>query len=77
MMIFKKAIPRRTVLRGMGATLALPFLDGMIPAFAAADAASGGREALPLLSPKQASATQRRRNCPEGRSISFRSAVSR
>jgi hypothetical protein len=39
MMIFKKAIPRRTVLRGMGATLALPFLDGMVPAFAADDAA--------------------------------------
>jgi len=35
MMIFKKAIPRRTVLRGMGATLALPLLDAMVPAFAA------------------------------------------
>jgi Protein of unknown function (DUF1552) len=35
MMIFKKAIPRRTFLRGVGATLALPLLDGMIPAFAA------------------------------------------
>jgi hypothetical protein len=34
MMIFKKAIPRRTFLRGMGATLALPLLDGMVPAFA-------------------------------------------
>src|SRR5712691_11241158 len=34
MMIFKKAIPRRSFLRGMGATLALPLLDGMIPAFA-------------------------------------------
>ena len=34
MMIFKKAIPRRTFLRGVGATLALPLLDGMIPAFA-------------------------------------------
>src|SRR6202795_3849317 len=34
MMVFKKAIPRRTFLRGMGATLALPLLDGMIPAFA-------------------------------------------
>src|SRR5579884_2386994 len=34
MMIFKKAIPRRTFLRGMGATLALPLLDGMIPAMA-------------------------------------------
>lgn len=35
MIITKKAIPRRTVLRGMGAALALPFLDGMVPAFAA------------------------------------------
>jgi hypothetical protein len=34
MMIFKKAIPRRMFLRGMGATLALPLLDGMVPAFA-------------------------------------------
>jgi uncharacterized protein DUF1552 len=36
MMIFKKAIPRRTFLRGLGATVALPLLDGMIPAFAKA-----------------------------------------
>ncbi|HWP83725.1 MAG TPA: DUF1552 domain-containing protein [Terriglobia bacterium] len=35
MMIFKKAIPRRTFLRGMGTTLALPLLDAMVPAFAA------------------------------------------
>jgi hypothetical protein len=35
MMIFQKRIPRRTFLRGVGATLALPLLDGMIPAFAA------------------------------------------
>ena len=35
MMIFKKAIPRRTFLRGLGVTLALPLLDGMFPAFAA------------------------------------------
>ncbi len=28
----KKALPRRTFLRGMGATLALPLLDAMIPA---------------------------------------------
>ena len=34
MMIFKKAIPRRVFLRGMGATLALPLLDGMVPACA-------------------------------------------
>jgi hypothetical protein len=35
MMITKKAIPRRTVLRGIGATVALPLLEGMIPAASA------------------------------------------
>ena len=35
MMIFKKAIPRRTFLRGIGASLSLPLLDGMIPALTA------------------------------------------
>lgn len=32
MILTKKALPRRTVLRGLGATLALPLLDAMIPA---------------------------------------------
>jgi len=32
MIITKKSLPRRTVLRGMGATLALPLLDAMAPA---------------------------------------------
>jgi hypothetical protein len=32
MFITKKHLPRRTVLRGLGATLALPWLDGMVPA---------------------------------------------
>ena len=35
MIITQKAIPRRTLLRGLGASLALPLLDGMVPAFAA------------------------------------------
>jgi hypothetical protein len=35
MIITRKAIPRRTVRRGLGATLALPLLDGMIPALTA------------------------------------------
>src|SRR5215475_10086939 len=35
MIITKKAIPRRTLLRGMGATLALPLLDAMIPSMTA------------------------------------------
>ena len=35
MIIMKKALPRRTVLRGLGATLALPLLDAMIPTLTA------------------------------------------
>ena len=38
MIITKKAISRRTILRGLGATLALPLLDGMVPALTAAGA---------------------------------------
>ncbi len=34
-MISKKALPRRTFLRGMGATVALPLLDAMIPSMTA------------------------------------------
>ena len=41
MMIFKKAIPRRTFLKGAGATLALPLLEGMVPAFASSLDAAG------------------------------------
>ncbi len=33
-MIFKKAIPRRAFLGGIGATVALPLLDAMVPALA-------------------------------------------
>ncbi len=32
MTIFQTALGRRTVLRGMGATVALPLLDAMVPA---------------------------------------------
>ena len=35
MVIRKLALPRRTFLRGIGATLALPFLDAMVPAMSA------------------------------------------
>ena len=34
MFLRSKSLPRRTVLRGLGATLALPFLDSMTPALA-------------------------------------------
>ena len=35
MFVTKKSISRRLVLRGLGATVALPFLDAMVPAFTA------------------------------------------
>lgn len=35
MMISKMSLPRRTFLRGLGATLALPMLDAMVPALSA------------------------------------------
>src|SRR5438046_5495058 len=35
MIVTKKALPRRTFLRGVGATLALPLLDAMVPAMTA------------------------------------------
>lgn len=38
MSIFKKTLPRRTVLRGIGASLALPLLDSMVPALSSASA---------------------------------------
>src|SRR5262245_23301578 len=36
MIVTKMALPRRTFLRGIGATLALPLLDAMVPALSAA-----------------------------------------
>src|SRR5258708_12456779 len=35
MIITKKALPRRTFLRGIGTTLALPLLDAMVPSMTA------------------------------------------
>jgi hypothetical protein len=36
MFITRRALPRRTFLRGLGTAVALPFLDSMVPAFAQA-----------------------------------------
>ena len=33
MFLARKSLPRRTILRGMGSAIALPFLDAMLPAF--------------------------------------------
>ena len=40
MIVTRKHLPRRAFLRAAGATLALPFLDSMVPAFAAKSAAA-------------------------------------
>ena len=47
MIIDKLTIPRRTVLRGLGAAIALPFLDSMLPAFTSV-ARTAGRGAARL-----------------------------
>jgi hypothetical protein len=47
MIVTKMAIPRRTMLRGIGATLALPLLDSMVPALSAI-AATPARSPLRL-----------------------------
>jgi hypothetical protein len=41
MVITKLVLPRRTFLRGVGATVALPFLDAMVPAMKAQSSSSG------------------------------------
>ncbi len=41
MIVTKKALSRRTVLRGVGATIALPLLDAMVPALATAATTPG------------------------------------
>ena len=43
MIITKKAISRRTVLRGIGAAVSLPLLDAMVPALTAAANTGRGR----------------------------------
>ena len=43
MMLTRKSLERRTFLRGVGVTLALPFLDAMIPAFSKAAVSAPAR----------------------------------
>src|SRR6185295_9091614 len=48
MYIAKKHISRRTLLRGMGVTVALPFLDSMVPAVSAFSKTEAGQSASKL-----------------------------
>ena len=43
MIVTKRALPRRTFLRGIGATVGLPLLDAMVPAFAQSQALTARR----------------------------------
>ena len=44
MIVTKEALPRRTFLRGVGATFALPLLDAMVPSMTALAATPANRE---------------------------------
>ena len=46
MIITKMSLPRRTVLRGLGAAVALPLLDAMVPAASALSQTAAGHPAL-------------------------------
>ena len=56
MFVTKRALPRRTFLRGLGTTLALPLLESMVPAFTAL-----------AQTPAQAADALRRRLLPQRR----------
>ena len=43
MIVTKRALSRRTLLRGAGAAIALPLLDAMVPAFSATAGAAAKR----------------------------------
>jgi hypothetical protein len=49
MIVTNKHLPRRTFLRGVGATLALPLLDGMIPVFGGCVAAAAAPRRLGIV----------------------------
>jgi hypothetical protein len=46
MIVMKKALPRRTFLKGVGASLALPLLDAMLPALTATAATAASPQRL-------------------------------
>ena len=72
MMITKKAIPRRTVLRGLGVTMALPLLDGMVPALSAlAQTPAGPRQRFGFIYVPHGSIMREWTPAQEGRGFEF------
>ena len=63
MIVTKKAISRRTVLRGMGATVALPLLDAMVPALTAAAEHAGESRSAAWASSTIRTASSTRTGC--------------
>ena len=49
MMITRKAMARRTMLRGMGTVMALPLLDAMVPSATALEQGAAARKRLQVI----------------------------
>ena len=70
MIVTKRAIPRRTILRGLGAAMALPLLDGMVPALtAAARTAAAPRRRLGIVYVPHGAVAERWKPTGEGRAF--------
>ena len=72
MIITKKSLARRTFLRGLGATLALPLLDSMIPALSARGATKAPRPPGVRLPPGRHDSGQVDARRPKARASSSR-----
>ena len=68
MIVSRKALPRRTFLRGMGASLALPLLDAMVPSMTAlaATAAKPVRRLGFVYIPMGSTIAEWTPRCPDG-----------
>ena len=71
-MITRKAIPRRTMLRGIGVTMALPLLDAMVPALSAlAQTAAAPRQRFGFIYVPHGSIMREWTPALEGRNFEF------
>ena len=61
MLITKTHLSRRTMLKGVGATIALPFLDAMVPARAAPAGSIASRNGRAMVAPTPFNIVRRER----------------
>src|SRR5258706_417037 len=73
MIITKKSLPRRTFLRGIGASLALPLLDSMVPAMELGKGRQLGSLEVGLESPSVAGGCDCGYSCAYPNTVSWRS----